>query len=371
MSSIPYVYLYDTTLRDGLQTAGLSATLSQKQAYMKMIQPYHFDFQEIGMVGDLHDKELSLSRYSRGWFLCLPTPYYITLATRLGISRLQFVIKADTDHILHVIRKEPYQYIFDCITVIKQRKIHHTICALEHFFDGYKKNKQFALNIITQLSPCCSWIVLADTNGGTLSHEIKDILEAVRTVIPLSRIGIHAHNDIDLAVSNSITAVQTGVRMVQGTWNGMGERCGNANLISVACTLQLKVKYTTCLSSRMNTLTDTSDKIISLFGNRVIDHYYAYVGKYAFTHKAGLHIQAVQKNSSLYEHISPSLVGNKNKMLFSESISRASLVSILGIVPDVLFLPIAKQIIHSTPVNKHTRKIKEAYQLFLNQNKNK
>lgn len=366
----PYVYLYDTTLRDGLQTAKIDITLEKKQLYMKEILPYNFDFHEIGMIGDLHDKELNHQNYPRTIFLCLPTSYYINKAYQLNIKQIQFVIKADIDHISQLFHKNHEQYIKESIEMIQlaQKNNIYTICALEHFFDGYKKNPIFAKTMIQHIATYCHWIVLADTNGGTLPHEIETILQEVNKIIPLSRIGIHAHNDMDLAVANSITAIRTGVRMVQGTWNGMGERCGNANLISIACIINFKLKYNTCLSKQMNTLTKSSRIINELFGNRSIYSYTPFVGTHAFTHKAGLHIHAVTKNSQLYEHITPENIGNKQTLLLSSSIGRKSLVSILGELPDINFLPIAKHIIHTIPIEQQKEQLIQHYKLFIKNN---
>ena len=172
---------------------------------------------------------------------------------------------------------------------------------------------------------------------------------------------------MDLAVANSITAVMKGVRMVQGTWNGMGERCGNANLLSVFITLHLKLNYSTCLDNMMMELTNSSKNINSLFGNRMIESCLPYVGTNAFAHKAGLHIHAVNKKPNFYEHIDPSIVGNLRNIVLSDSIGRSVLTDILGEKPDILFLPIAKKIIHSTESNnkiKQYNSIINAYKIY-------
>lgn len=363
----PYVYLYDTTLRDGLQTAHIDTSLEKKQMYMKEVLPYQFDFHEVGMVGDLHDKEMIQDDYPNTILLCLPTEYYIHKAVQLNVKQVQFVMKADTDHIQQLFKTDSVSYIKNCIHMIQLAKTHHisSICALEHFFDGYKKNPTFCKALIQAIASHCHWIVLADTNGGTLPHDMTSILDEVNQIIPLSRIGIHAHNDIDMAVANSITAIRSGVRMVQGTWNGMGERCGNANLISIACILEFMLQYKTCVSSKMSTLTDTSRAIDQLWGDRSIYSRTPFVGTHAFTHKAGLHIHAVHKNSKLYEHILPEWVGNSRQFMLSTSIGRSALVSILGELPDITFLPLAKRIIQNTPVLEQKEQLIQAYKLFL------
>lgn len=363
----PYVYLYDTTLRDGLQTAHIDTGLEKKQMYMKEVLPYQFDFHEVGMIGDLHDREMIQQNYPNTILLCLPKEHYIHQAVQLNAKQVQFVMKADTDHIQQLFKTHPISYIKNCIHMIQLAKKHHisSICALEHFFDGYKKNPTFCKALIQAIASHCHWIVLADTNGGTLPHDMKFILDEVNHIVPLSRIGIHAHNDIDMAVANSITAIRSGVRMVQGTWNGMGERCGNANLISIACILEFMLQYKTCLSSKMSTLTDTSRAIHQLWGDRSIYSRTPFVGTHAFTHKAGLHIHAVHKNSRLYEHILPEWVGNSRQFMLSTSVGRSALLPILGELPDITFLPLAKRIIQNTPVMEQKEQLIHAYKLFL------
>lgn len=363
----PYIYLYDTTLRDGLQNADINADLDCKKKYIEVIKKYNFDYNEIAMIGDVHYNELSNMKYKNTIMLSLPTQQYVDMAITNKITKLQFVIKTDEEQIHTVINKKSSEYIDECIKMIILLKKHNIepICAFEHFFDEYKKNKSFALHIIKQLYLAGSkWIVLADTNGGTLPTEIEKILEEVSIVIPLNHIGIHAHNDMDLAVANSITAVMKGVRMVQGTWNGMGERCGNANLLSVFLTLHIKLNYSSCLDNKMTQLTTSSKTINSIFGCRTIESCLPYVGTNAFAHKAGLHIHAVNKKPKFYEHIDPTIVGNIRNIILSDSIGRSVLTNILGEKPDLQFLPIAKKIIHTTDSNNVKEKIINAYKLY-------
>ena len=363
----PYIYLYDTTLRDGLQNANINITLDCKKKYMEEIKKYNFDYNEIEMVGNIHYNELSNMKYKNTIMLSLPTPQYVDMAITNKLTKIQFVIKTDEEQINDVIKKESKAYIDECVKMVKLLKKNNVepICAFEHFFDEYKRNKSFALHIIKQLYLAGSkWIVLADTNGGTLPNEIEKILEEVSCVVPLEHIGIHAHNDMDLAVANSITAVMKGVRMVQGTWNGIGERCGNANLLSVFLTLHLKLNYSSCLDNKIMHLTNSSMNINSLLGNRSIESCLPYVGTNAFAHKAGLHIHAVNKKPKFYEHVDPSIVGNVRNIILSDSIGRSVLTNMLGEKPDLQFLPIAKKIIHTADSNNVKEMIINAYKIY-------
>ncbi len=259
-----YIYLFDTTLRDGLQNSDININIIDKKKYLDEIEKYNFDYIELSMF-DSHDElnlfELELKNKI---FLCLPTKTHLNKAVENNINNLQFLIKSDTEQIELVLNKDKNTYQNETIEIIKlsiESNI-HTLCIFEHFFDSYKKDKNYLFSFLTQLKQLdCKWIILADTNGGTLPHEIENILQELSTDFSLNKFGIHAHNDLDLAVANSIIAVQNGCRMVQGTWNGIGERCGNANLISVFCTLHFKLNYNCCLNNNFINLTNSSSII--------------------------------------------------------------------------------------------------------------
>jgi 2-isopropylmalate synthase len=205
----------------------------------------------------------------------------------------------------------------------------------EHFFDGYKKNQQYALSCIqTAYDEGARWIVLCDTNGGTLPNEVGDIVSEVSKKIPGKNLGIHAHNDTENAVANSLMAVLAGVRQVQGTINGLGERCGNANLISLLPSFVLKKNFSDNFEVKINkdkikTLTECSrllDEILNKKSNRRA----AYVGPSAFAHKGGLHVSAVLKDPKTYEHIDPSLVGNTRNIIVSNQAGKSNIMSRLN-----------------------------------------
>ena len=203
-----------------------------------------------------------------------------------------------------------------------------TIFDAEHFFDGYKTDKKFALDCVKAAYESGSrWVVLCDTNGGTLPNEVFDIVSEVVKIIPGKNLGIHAHNDTENAVANSLAAINAGARHVQGTINGLGERCGNANLISLIPTLVLKTNFITNISeNNLKHLTSTSHLLDERL-NRSTLNQSPYVGDYAFSHKGGLHVSAIAKDPSTYEHIDPKVVGNIRNIVISDQAGRSNVNS--------------------------------------------
>jgi 2-isopropylmalate synthase len=194
----------------------------------------------------------------------------------------------------------------------------------EHFFDGYKTNPEYALKTIRKaVEAGAERVILCDTNGGTMPWEIRDICAVVRQECPVP-LGIHAHNDCEMAVANSLVAIETGIRQVQGTINGIGERCGNANLCSIIPNLELKMKRR-ALSDRLSHLKDVSG-FVSEIANLMPNKHQPYVGDSAFAHKGGVHIHAVLKNPATYEHVDPAQVGNRQRVLVSDYAGRSGLL---------------------------------------------
>jgi 2-isopropylmalate synthase len=198
----------------------------------------------------------------------------------------------------------------------------------EHFFDGYKANPGYAMACAkAAFDAGARWVVLCDTNGGTLPDEVERITAEVAKAIPGARLGIHAHNDTENAVANSLAAMRAGARMVQGTLNGIGERCGNANLISLIPTLMLKLGYQTGISADgLRQLTHLS-RVLDERLNRAPNRHAPYVGESAFAHKGGLHVSAVEKDPRTYEHIPPELVGNRRHIVVSDQSGRANILA--------------------------------------------
>ncbi len=231
------------------------------------------------------------------------------------------------DVALEIPREENVAMIGESVAYVKQRK-GEAMYDAEHFFDGYKANPEYALECLNAAHEGgARWIVLCDTNGGTLPHEIERIVAEVVRHVPGDNLAIHAHNDTETAVANSLAAVRAGVRQVQGTLNGLGERCGNANLISLIPTLTLKMGYQTGVTEDgMRKLTHVS-RLLDDRLNRAPDRHRAYVGESAFAHKGGLHVSAVAKDPETYEHIDPALVGNRRQFVVSDQAGRANVMA--------------------------------------------
>ena len=196
------------------------------------------------------------------------------------------------------------------------------------FFDGFKQNKDFALKCLNvALSSNVRWIVLCDTNGGTLPNEISEIISEVKKTIPSNKLGIHAHNDTENGVANALAAINTGVRHVQGTINGLGERCGNTNLVSLIPSLVLKTNFHTNVEKQnLKLLTKISHTLNDIL-NQPKSKNAPYVGENAFSHKGGLHASAVAKDPSTYEHIDPEVVGNSRNVIISDQAGKSNLLS--------------------------------------------
>src|SRR6185312_16395440 len=202
----------------------------------------------------------------------------------------------------------------------------------EHFFDGYKANPEFALACAkTAYDEGARWVVLCDTNGGTLPHEVERIVTDVCRAIPGTHVGIHAHNDTDQAVANSFAAVRAGARQIQGTLNGLGERCGNANLVSMIPTLKLKPEFADRFEigvsdAALKKLAQVSHSLDERL-NRAPNRHAPYVGESAFATKAGIHASAIAKNPDTYEHVPPENVGNRRKVLVSEQAGKSNVLA--------------------------------------------
>ena len=231
------------------------------------------------------------------------------------------------DVALEIPRDENIVMIADSIAHAKA-KTGEALFDAEHFFDGYKANPEYALSCVKAAYEAgARWIVLCDTNGGTLPHEVDRIVREVGEHVPGSHLGIHCHNDTENAVANSLAAVNAGARQIQGTLNGLGERCGNANLTAIIPTLMLKMSFETGLSDGdLRQLTHVS-RLLDERLNRPPSRNAAYVGESAFAHKGGLHVSAVEKDPATYEHVDPSLVGNQRHIVVSDQSGRSNILA--------------------------------------------
>jgi 2-isopropylmalate synthase len=340
------LYLFDTTLRDGAQTTGVDFSLADKRRIAGLLDGLGIDYVEGGYPGAnpidtefFREKPTKRARFAA-----------FGMTKRAGRSAsndpgLQALVAAEADTITFVAKTWDYhvrvalgatldENLDGIADSIKYARNHgrETILDCEHFFDGYKANPEYALQCArTAHESGARWIVLCDTNGGTLPHEIEDIVREVCKVVPGSHLGIHTHNDTENAVANSLAAVRAGVRHIQGTLNGLGERCGNANLCSLIPTLMLKEEYAARFeigvsSDQLKSLKKVSATLDELL-NRRPNRHAPYVGDSAFATKAGIHASAVMKDPRTYEHVLPESVGNVRKVLVSDQAGKSNIVA--------------------------------------------
>ena len=340
------LYLFDTTLRDGAQTNGVDFTLNDKLVVAKMLDGLGIDYVEGGYPG-ANPTDTDLFAQERG----LNTTFTAFGMTRRpgrsasndpGLAALLdakadaicFVAKAWDYHVrvaLETTPEENLASIRDSVTAAKA-KGREVLVDCEHFFDGYKANPDYALACArTAYDSGARWVVLCDTNGGTLPHEIEEIVGAVTKIIPGDHLGIHAHNDTEQAVANSLAAVRAGARQIQGTLNGLGERCGNANLVSIIPTLKLKPEFSSHFDinvsdDQLKVLAAASRKLDDML-NRAPNRHAPYVGDSAFATKAGIHASAILKDPATYEHVAPDAVGNRRRVLVSDQGGRSNVMS--------------------------------------------
>lgn len=336
------ITLYDSTLRDGAQARGVDFTVADKQAIAKALDAIGIDYIEGGWPGANpnddaffeHPPKLKHARLSafgmtrRAGRSAENDPGLNTLIES-GAGSICLVGKSWDKQVvsaLGISKAENVKMIAQSIAYLRKKKIEPLYDA-EHFFDGYKANPEYALECLKAAADeGARWMVLCDTNGGSLPHEIEAIVTEVTKVIPGENLGIHCHNDTDAAVANSLAAVRAGVRQVQGTINGVGERCGNANLISIIPNLMLKMGYSTGVSeAKLKDLSALSHLLDERL-NRAPNMHAPYVGSAAFAHKGGLHVSAMAKDSTSYEHISPEKVGNKRTILVSDKAGKSNIL---------------------------------------------
>jgi 2-isopropylmalate synthase len=336
------VYIYDTTLRDGAQTSGVDFGPVDKDVIARELDRLGVDYIEGGWPG--------ANPTDDSFFNNLPELSHARIAA-FGMTRragrsadndpglgallttkarvVCMVGKAWDYHVdvaLGIERGENLKMISDSVAHAVKR-MDEVLLDAEHFFDGYKANPEYAMACVNAaVAGGARWVVLCDTNGGTLPFEIAEIVAKVCEAVPGEKLGIHCHDDTGNAVANSLAAVRAGVRMVQGTINGLGERCGNANLISVIPSLMLKMGFETGISTdglkHLRALSSMLDERL----NRAPDRHRPYVGEAAFAHKGGLHVSAVEKDPRCYEHVDPASVGNIRHVLVSDQAGRSNLV---------------------------------------------
>ena len=341
------LYIFDTTLRDGAQTQGVDFSIDDKEKIALALDTLGVDYIEGGWPGANHtdteffQKKLKLKN-SKLTAFGMTKRVGRSADNDPGISALInskapaicLVGKSWDFHVdvaLGISNDENLENISEsAIHFVEQKK--EFMFDAEHFFDGYKNNPQYALSCLkAAYTQGARWIVLCDTNGGTLPHEISKIVSEVLKQIPGKNLGIHAHNDTGNAVANTLAAVLNGVRQVQGTINGLGERCGNANLMSLIPTFFLKKDFSNKFETNINpnnikNLTQCS-RLLDEILNRKPNKHLPYVGAAAFSHKGGLHVSAVQKDPKTYEHINPEEVGNTRNIVVSDQSGKSNIIS--------------------------------------------
>ncbi|ETX30704.1 citramalate synthase [Roseivivax isoporae] len=339
------LYLYDTTLRDGQQTQGVQFSTAEKRRVAAALDALGVDYIEGGWPGanptdsaffeDAPETRATMTAFGMTKRSGRSAENDDVLAGVLnaGTGAVCLVGKTHDYHVeraLGIPLKENVDNIAASLAhCVKEGR--ETLFDAEHFFDGYKANPGYALTCLRAARDAgARWIVLCDTNGGTLPDEIGRIVaEVIAAGIPCDRLGIHTHNDTETAVAGALAAVAAGARQIQGTLNGLGERCGNANLVSLIPTLVLKEpwasRYDTGVSrAALEDLTRTSRMLDDIL-NRVPLKQLPYVGASAFAHKAGLHASAIEKDPSTYEHVDPSAVGNRRFIPMSNQAGRSNL----------------------------------------------
>jgi 2-isopropylmalate synthase len=340
------LYLFDTTLRDGAQTNGVDFTLNDKLAIAKMLDDLGVDYVEGGYPG-ANPTDTQLFAEARKLDATF-TAFGMTrrpgrsTSNDPGVAALLdakadaicFVAKSWDYHVrvaLETTEEENLASIRDSVraAIGKGREV---LLDCEHFFDGYKANPRYALACAkAAYDQGARWVVLCDTNGGALPHEVEAIVGEVVKVIPGDHVGIHAHNDTEQAVANSFAAVRAGARQIQGTLNGLGERCGNANLVSIIPTLKLKPEFTDKFEigvsdDKLKSLAHASHRLDEML-NRAPNRHAPYVGASAFATKAGIHASAIMKDPATYEHVVPETVGNKRRVLVSDQAGKSNVLA--------------------------------------------
>jgi 2-isopropylmalate synthase len=336
------IEVYDTTLRDGCQTEEIALTVDAKLAIAERLDAFGVDYVEGGWPGS---NPRDAAFFGPAMRLGLRHAKIVAFGSTRRVNRraeedenLELILKAGTPvacivakfwdlHVreeLRISREANLDVIRDSVAFLRER-LDEVIVDAEHFFDGWKANPEFALDCLRAAAEAgATTVCLCDTRGGAMPAVIEAGVRAAAAAVDVP-LGIHCHDDGELAVANSIAAVEAGAVQVQGTVNGIGERCGNANLVSVVANLQLKLGYHCVEPEQLRGLTELS-RFVDEVANREPRKQQAYVGQSAFAHKAGLHASAVRKHASTYEHVDPGLVGNHQRVLVSDQAGRSNLL---------------------------------------------
>jgi 2-isopropylmalate synthase len=328
------VKLYDTTLRDGAQAEDITFSIEDKIRITQKLDELGIHYIEGGWPGS-NPRDLQFFQEVKSLSLSHAKIVAFGSTCRAGTlpqndPNIQTLIEARTEtvtlfgkswdiHPLEVLKTtldQNLEIIHQSVRFLKDR-VSEVIFDAEHFFDGFKNNPGYALSTLKAAEDAhADWIVLCDTNGGTLPDEVQSIIREVKKQVS-SPLGIHVHNDTEMAVANTLLAVKEGIGLVQGTINGYGERCGNANLCSIIPNLILKMEISCLTDAQLKKITEVS-RFVSELANLPHHKYLPYVGDSAFAHKGGVHVSAIRKRDITYEHIQPEQVGNRRRVLISD-----------------------------------------------------
>jgi len=341
--SMNQIKLYDTTLRDGTQAEEVSFLVADKIRIAQLLDDLGIHYIEGGWPGS-NPKDIAFFKDIKKVTLSQAKIAAFGSTRRANTTpdkdnNIRTLVQAEPDtvtifgktwdfHVHEALRislEENLELIYDSLAYLKEH-VGEVVYDAEHFFDGYKANPEYALKTLQAAQQAgADCIVLCDTNGGTLPHELPAIIERVKQTVA-TPLGIHTHNDGECAVANSLTAVAHGIVHVQGTINGFGERCGNANLCSIIPALQLKMGKSCVAEGKLKSLRQLSRTIYEL-ANMVPNKHQAYVGNSAFAHKGGVHVSAIQRHPETYEHIRPEQVGNCTRVLVSDLSGRSNILA--------------------------------------------
>lgn len=338
------VEVYDTTLRDGTQAQGVSLSVKDKLEIAALLDTLGVDYIEGGYPLS-NPKDAQFFEQVKSLDLKTAKIAAFGMTRRKGVTAaddtgMQALLQSEApvitivgktwdlhvQEVLRVSEDENLAMIHDSVKIMADNG-REAIYDAEHFFDGWRANPDYALKTLqAAVDAGASCLVMCDTNGGSLPEQIVEIYAAAQKALPDARFGIHCHNDSELAVANSLAAIRAGCVQVQGTINGIGERCGNADLVSITANLALKYGYDVLGESAVERLTDVSRHVYELANLNIREHQ-PFVGPSAFAHKGGMHVHAVQRNVSTYEHIDPAKVGNKRRILVSELGGRSNIAA--------------------------------------------
>ena len=342
--SAPVVEIYDTTLRDGTQMEGMSLSCDDKLRIAGHLDSLGVAFIEGGWPGS-NPKDVEFFERAKDidWKSATVAAFGSTCRAQLRAEddkQLQTLLAAETPvctifgktwnmHVTEVLRtslEENLRMVEESVTFLRQNG-RRVIYDAEHFFDGYKSDAEYALETLRAAARGgAETLALCDTNGGSMPWEIEEMVKVVSEALPDARLGIHAHNDGECGVANSVAAVRAGAQHVQGTINGYGERCGNANLCAIIPDLELKLGLQCLPEGKLSELYDLAHFVAEIANLSPNDHA-AYVGRSAFAHKGGVHVSAIRRHPESYEHVQPSLVGNESRVVVSELSGRSNVLS--------------------------------------------